>query len=83
MGKVKKFDIYDNLYDYDDLKIALCVSDYLSSDGKDYTYEQIAKLTMQIKYNWECDRRNGDLGREELAYIQSYAYRYMKEHYGR
>ena len=83
MRREKEFDIYDNLYEYDDLKIAICVADYLASEGQDYTYEEIAQITMQIKHNWECDRRNGDLSREELAYIQSYAYRYMSEHFRR
>ena len=78
----KKIDIYDHLYDYDDLKIAVAVSEYLNQQEESWDYEDIANLTIKIRRNWECDRRNFELSKEEFAYIQSYAWRYMCEYYG-
>ena len=83
MCRTIKQDIYDHLYDYDDLKIAVCVSDYLTNEtDKEYTFEDIAQATLRIRKSWECDRINNELSQEELAYIQSYAYRFMKTHFG-
>ena len=82
MGGFRKVDVYDKLYDYDDLKIAVSVSEYLNEQEEPYDYEDIANLTIKIRRNWECDRKNFELSKEEFAYIQSYAWRYMKEHFG-
>lgn len=82
MGGFHKVDIYDYLYEYDDLKIAVCISEHFNARQIPFDYEDIAELTITIRKSWERDRRNKVLSKEDYAYIQSYAIKYLCEHYG-
>ena len=75
----KEVDIYDLKYDYDDLKIAVCIADAFK-DWKFCTdYEAIAGLTAVIKCEWEADYLWGCLTQEEGAYIQKFATNYLNK----
>lgn len=71
--------IYDNQYDYDDIKIAVCITEYLNKINYECDFEYIAFLVVEIKDNWCADKLDGCLSKTEYAYIQEYAYRYLKE----
>lgn len=71
-------DVYTQDYDYDDLKIAVCVSDYIFNIKKiSVDYEDIARLTIEIRQAWEDAQRNDLLTGEEFAYVQKFAINYL------
>lgn len=86
-NKIK--DIYDKKYDYDDMKIAICIKDfynYFEEKLKEYyeeflDFEDLITLAVEIKNNWQIDYDNGALTQNEIGYIQEYAFRYLKEKY--
>ena len=82
-------DIYNKKYDYDDMKIAICIKDfynYFEEKLKEYyeeflDFEDLITLAVEIKNNWQIDYDNGALTQNEIGYIQEYAFRYLKEKY--
>ena len=71
-------DVYTQDYDYEDLKIAVCVSDYIFNIKKiSVDYEDIARLTIEIRQAWEDCQRRGLLSSEEFAYCQKFAINYL------
>lgn len=79
---MEEIDVYEQTYDYDDMKIAIVIQDYLSLHKSDKlrTYEELIQLAYTIKQEWLKEYDNATLNEEERAYIQSYAYRYLDEH---
>lgn len=71
-------DVYTQDYDYEDLKIAVCVSDYIFNIKKiSVDYEDIARLTIKIRQAWEDGQRKDSLSSEEFAYCQKFAINYL------
>lgn len=84
---VDKEDIYDRTYDYDDMKIALCIQDFLDNDNPDMQinfqdFEDIVELAIRIRKSYDKCNKEGTLTKEEQGYIQQFAYNYLKENYG-
>lgn len=80
-------DIYDRTYDYDDMKIALCIQDFLDNDNPDMQinfqdFEDIINLAIRIRKSYDKCNKEGTLTKEEQGYIQQFAYNYLKENYG-
>lgn len=72
-------DVYTKDYDYEDVKVAICVANRLS-DWNLYTdFEYIARLVIFIKDNWCVDKYDGNLSEEDFGYIQNYAYKLLDE----
>ena len=70
--------VYERNYDYEDLKIAVCVSDYIFNIKKiSVDYEDIARLTIKIRQAWEDGQRKDSLSSEEFAYCQKFAINYL------
>ena len=76
----KEIDIYDLKYDYDDLKIAVCIADTFKDWNFCTDYEAIAGLTSVIKCEWEANHIYGYLTGEEYAYVQKFAERFLENH---
>lgn len=74
-----ELDIYSKEYDYDDLKIAVCVAEFLSELKISADYEDIARITIVIKEKWQEFQKQGLLTEEEFAYIQKFAVDYLYE----
>lgn len=72
-------DVYSYIYDYDDLKIAICVADYLNEWKVVTSYEEIVSLVIIIKNKWKEEQQLNLLTEEEFAYIQKFARRYIAE----
>lgn len=80
-------DIYDRTYDYDDMKIALCIQDFLDNDNPDMQinfqdFEDIIELAIKIRKSYDKCNKERTLTKEEQGYIQQFAYNYLKENYG-
>lgn len=78
-------EVYEYKYDYDDIKIAICVQDFIDHNSDKFfplTYEEIAKVVIDIKNKWKEYQKKGLLSEEEYTYIQKFAYNYLKENYG-
>ena len=85
LGEIQ--DIYDRTYDYDDMKIALCIQDFLDNDNPDMQinfqdFEDIINLAIRIRKSYDKCNKEGTLTKEEQGYIQQFAYNYLKENYG-
>ena len=83
----KEVGIYSRAYDYDDMKIALCIQDFLDNDNPDMQinfqdFEDIIELAIRIRKNYDKCNKEGTLTKEEQGYIQQFAYNYLKENYG-
>ena len=74
-----ELDIYSKKYDYDDLKIAVCVAEFLNNLKVSVDYEDIARITIAIKEKWYQLQSKGLLSEEEFAYIQKFAVDYLYE----
>lgn len=79
--------IYDKTYDYDDMKIALCIQDFLDNDKPDMQinfqdFEDIIELAIRIRKSYDKCNKERTLTKEEQGYIQQFAYNYLKENYG-
>lgn len=79
MDTTDEMAIYENDYDYDDIKVAVCIADRFKDWNLSADFEDIAQLVLLIKDNWCADRYEGCLTGEEFAYIQKYAYRFLDE----
>ena len=66
---------YNNLYDYDFVKVAIVCSNYFKEHNWDY--ETILTLAHLIKKSYEADY--SDLSAEEQGYIQQYAENFIKK----
>lgn len=73
--------VYDRLFDYEDLKVAIVVSDYLKDKDNHFTYEDIASLVVKIRKSWENEQKSLSLTQEEIGYIQAYAWKYMTKYF--
>ena len=81
--------IYNSTYDFDDMKIAICIEEFYNenkeniwNNAEDFdTYDNIIRLAQEIKNNWLIDDSMSNLSEEEHAYIQSYAHKYLEEKY--
>ena len=73
--------VYDRLFDYEDLKVAIVVSDYLKDKDNDFTYENIAEIVVKIRKSWENEQKSLSLTQEEIGYIQAYAWKYMTKYF--
>lgn len=76
-------DVYEAEYDYDDLKISACITDYVRN-VKHHEYldfEVLAMWTMIIHRAYLEEEVNNKLSWEEIGYVQKFAYRYLEEHY--
>lgn len=83
----KEQDTYNRTYDYDDMKIALCIQDFLDNDKPDMQinfqdFEDIIELAIRIRKSYDKCNKEGTLTKEEQGYIQQFAYNYLKENYG-
>ena len=83
-------DIYNRKYDYDDMKIAVCIGEFCNDNQcnrnltatEDFdTIEDIIELAVEIKESWQREYDNHTLSQSEIGYIQEYAFRYLKEKY--
>ena len=78
-------DVYTYNYNYEHLKVACAVQDYLITHRRelmeDFDYEDIAKMTIKIYNAHKKESFEGTLEEEEYAYIQAYAYRYLEEYF--
>ena len=81
MCEEEMLDIYEHLFDYDDLKIAIVVAECLNEKEADYTYEDIADLVIKIRKSWENEQKSLSLTKEEIGYIQAYAWKYMNKYF--
>lgn len=72
-------DIYSKEYDYEDLKIAICVVEYLNNVCLSADYEDIVRITITIKDKWKELEAQGLLTEEEYAYIQRFAINYLHD----
>lgn len=84
MDRENLMKIYQYPYNYDDIKIAVCIQDWIDNHSSkamsnDITFEDVAGLVIEIKEHWLKDLNDDNLTEEESAYIQAYAYRYLKE----
>lgn len=75
-------EIYEKTYDYEDMKLAIVVQDFLDNFTEKpalIDYEDIIRITQEIKNSWEYKKDNRGLTEEEYAYVQAYAYRFLEE----
>ena len=70
--------VYDIQYDYDDIKIAVTITDYIRNvRNEDYMdFEDLAKMTLTIHNAYKVA---DDLSREEQGYIQKLDEYFEKE----
>lgn len=76
-------------FDYDDMKIAIATEEFyntnkenLYNNEEDFdTYENIIDLVKEIKNEWNTQKDNNTLTREQHAYIQMFAYNYLTNKY--
>lgn len=76
-------------FDYDDMKIAIATEEFYNSNKENLynneedfeTYENIIDLVKEIKNEWNTQKYNTTLTREQYAYIQSFAYDYLINKY--
>lgn len=75
-------EIYERVFDYDDMKIAMLVQEFYAEyksimiDKEYENYEDLVNLCIEIRSAWED---SNELSEEEKAYIQCYAIRYLTE----
>lgn len=74
-------DLYERKYDYDDMKIVICIEEFLSTHKELWQelecFEDIIALAIKIKKSWLAELENETLSYEHYAYIQSYAQEYL------
>lgn len=76
-------------FDYDDMKIAIATEEFYNSNKENLynneedfdTYDNIIDLVKEIKNEWNTQKDNNTLTREQYAYIQSFAYDYLTNKY--
>ena len=76
----KIVDVYDMQYDYDDIKIAATITDYIRNvRNEDYMdFEDLAEMTLTIHNAYKVA---DDISKEEQGYIQKYVYRFLDEYF--
>lgn len=72
-------DIYSKEYDYEDIKVAICVAEYLGRLNRAVDYEDVVRITIKIKEKWCELEAKGLLTSEQCAYIQKFAVDYLYE----
>ena len=72
--------VYDMQYDYDDIKIAATITDYIRNvRNEDYMdFEDLAEMTLIIHNAYKVA---DDLSKEEQDHIQKYVYRFLDEYF--
>lgn len=78
--RFEQVDVYDNKYDYDDIKIAIVIAETFKDWNVFCDYEDVAQLVIMIKDKWKELHSKGLLLEEEFAYMQKFAVNYMNEH---
>lgn len=77
----KEIKCYEKTFDYEDMKIAITVSQFFDKhEAKmEYyeTFEDLIQLCMEIKTKWLEFLGKGFLLQEEYAYIQCFAENYL------
>lgn len=76
---IKGVDVYSKKYDYEDLKIAICVFERIEQFKQNWDYEDIARMTIQVKKAWKLRNKLKQLTQDEYAYIQIFAHRFLDE----
>lgn len=74
-----QIDIYDNKYNYDDIKIAVVIAETFKDWNVYCDYEDIAQLVIMIRNKWKEYHLHGYLVEEEFAYMQKWATNYLNE----
>ena len=77
-----KKEIYDKKFDYEDMKVAMVVSDFYNDHEEEMTgyelFEDIIELCIEIRKAWD-DLEKQNCSVEEYGYIQFFAERYLIE----
>lgn len=79
---------YDKTFDYEDMKIAMVVSEFINNHENDIPYqyledyEDLINLCIEIKTKWLELSQEKALSLEEYAYIQFFADNYLLEKFG-
>lgn len=73
-------DIYTKNYDYEDIKVAICVAEFLDNIPLSFDFEIVVKIAIHIRDEWERREQEGLLTEEEYAYIQRFAINYLNEY---
>ena len=75
---------YDKTFDYEDMKIAMVVSDFINNHENDIPYqyfedyEDLINLCIEIKTKWLALSQETALSLD----VQSFAYNYLLEKFG-
>lgn len=70
-------DVYTKDYDYEDVKVAICVAEFVSERTLYFDFETVIKIAIRIREEWEKQQETGLLTEEEYAYIQAFAVNYL------
>ena len=76
---------YDKTFDYEDMKIAMIVSEFINKHENDIPYqyfedyEDLINLCIEIKTKWLELSEEKALSQEEFAYVQYFAENYLLE----
>lgn len=79
---------YNKTFDYEDMKIAMVVSEFINNHENDIPYqcledyEELINLCIEIKTKWLALSQEKALSLEEYAYVQFFAYNYLLEKFG-
>ena len=67
-------------YDYDDIKIAATITDYIRNVRNEdcMDFEDLAEMTLTIHNAYKVA---DDLSKEEQGYIQKYVHRFLDEYF--
>ena len=76
--------IYNYVYDYEDIKLAIIISNFIRENDSEtfYNYEDIANLVIKIRRAWD-DTPLEEMTEEENAYIQIFAQHYLEKEYNK
>lgn len=76
-------EIYDKKFDYEDMKVAMVVSDFYNDHEEEMSgyelFEDIIELCVEIRKAWNNLEKYKDCNIEEYAFIQFFAERYLIE----
>ena len=78
----------DKTFDYEDMKIAMVVSEFINNNENDIPYqyfedyEDLINLCIEIKRKWLALSQEKALSPEEYPYLQFFAYNYLLEKFG-
>lgn len=79
---------YDKTFDYEDMKIAMVVGEFINNHENDIPYqyfedyEDLINLCIEIKTKWLALSQEKARSLEEYACVQFFAYNYLLEKFG-